>query len=108
MACNCLIDCNCNSCLEKHRQALEANRRADEHIYSGKKTMEVSLQEIADFASENGYRINMQGPGPDRHSVDCLLEDQPDFICRCKIVGCGIDFRHTISLDGVYEFDLIS
>lgn len=72
------------------------------------KTVKVRLQGIAEFASKNGYRINMQGPGPDRHSVDCLLENQPDFICLCKKVGCGIDFRHTTSLDGVYEFDLIS
>jgi hypothetical protein len=74
-------------------------------------TVEVPLQDIVSFARENGYRIIARKLGdlmPGSDTIDWLLEKDFSRVCRCKKLGCGIDFRHTTSLDGVWEFDLVS
>ena len=80
------------------------------------KTAKVLLRTIVEFADENGYRIVGNHLQHDHVVLICRdeIEEQilgthrPNLLVRCNVVGCGIDFRRSISLDSHYEFLLIS
>lgn len=77
------------------------------------KTTEVYLRTVIEFADENGYRIIGgclqcdKNCNFDRDEIEEWLH-APDLRVRCKLVGCGIDFRRSVTLNGNYEFLLVS
>ena len=77
------------------------------------KTTLIFLRTVIEFADNNGYRIAGKSLAGlkldfDREGIEHILEARPLFKVRCKLIGCGVDFRNTTSTDGWYKFYLIS
>lgn len=80
------------------------------------KTTKIYLRTVIEFADENGYRIVGNHLQHDRCTLidrdeieeSILGTHRPNLLVRCNVVGCGTDFRRTKSLDGHYEFLLVS
>ena len=79
-----------------------------------KTTTEIRLSDVLKFAASNGYRVVGCQMNYDRVKIMDVAEvqdvsnDYEAMIVTCNVVGCGVDYRRTVSRNGVYEFLLVS